>query len=229
VLFLGACGHTPVTRTLFEAIPGLGQNVDAIKLNPNLRYLRVTVRGRVAFMVLGYVEPYPEGNIDTWYSSEGEVLRLQNGRIVGTAGLETDWRAVRPVALPAWKDMAARAGVGYNQDRVGRAAVVENQDMVGRAAVLYSRERDEMPGYRYGIAERLRLYPVPVPYNSKLVGLSPTSLRWFEEEVIGQPDGLASGRYALHTKEDGEPLVAYGEQCLSRTLCIAWQLWAATP
>ena len=204
VLSLCACG-TPVTRTLWDAIPALGQNVDAIKLNPNLRYLRVTVRGRVAFMVLGYVEPHPEGEIDTWYSSAGEVIRLQNGRIVGTAGLETDWRAVRNVSLPAWKDMA------------------------GRTAVVYSRERDEMPGYRYGIAERVKLDPVPAPHNSKLVGLRADSLRWYEEAVLGQPDGLASGRFALHTKEDGEPLVAYGEQCLSQVLCIAWQLWAATP
>lgn len=204
VLFLSACGHTPVTRTLWDAIPGLGKNVDAIKLNPRLRYLRVTVRGRVAFMVLGYVEPTPEGEVDTWYSSEGEVIRLQNGRIVGTAGLETDWRAVRNVSLPAWKDLA------------------------GRPAVVYSRERDEMPGYRYGIAERVKLYPVPAPNNSKLVGLPADGLRWYEEAVLGQPDGLASGRFALHAK-DGEPLVVYGEQCLSQSLCLAWQLWAATP
>ena len=205
VVFLGACGHTPVTRTLWDAIPGLGQNVDAIKLNPNLRYLRVTVRGRVVFMVLGYVEPYPEGEIATWYSSEGEVIRLQNGRIVGTAGLETDWRAVRNVSLPAWKDMA------------------------GRPAVVYSRERDEMPGYRYGIAESVKLYPVPAPNNAKLAGLRADSLRWYEEAVLGQPNGLASGRFALYAKADGELLVAYGEQCLSQNLCLSWQLWAATP
>ena len=205
VLFLSACGHTPVTRTLWDAIPALGRNPDAIELNPKLRYLRVTVRGRVAFMVLGYVEPAPEGEIATWYSSEGEVIRLQNGRVVGTAGLETDWRAVRNVSLPAWKDLA------------------------GRAAVVYSRERDEMPGYRYGIAERVKLYPVSVPNNSKLVGLTADSLRWYEEAVLDQPDGLASGRFALYTKDNGETLVAYGEQCLSQTLCLAWQLWAATP
>lgn len=201
VLSLSACGHTPVTQTLSDAISGRDKNIDAIKLNPALRYLRVTVRGRVALLVLGYIEPHPEGSIDTWYSSEGEVLRLQNGRIVGTAGLETDWRAVRNVSLPAWKDMA------------------------GHPALVYSRERDEMPGYHFGIAENVSLYSVPAPSNSKLAGLPADGLRWYEEAVLGQPDGLASARFALHADE---PRVVYGEQCLSQKLCIAWQTWPAT-
>ena len=200
VLSLNACGHTPVTQTFLDAISGRDKNVDAIKLNPALRYLRVTVRGRVALLVLGYVEPHPEGEIDTWYSVEGEVLRLQNGRIVGTAGLETDWRAVRNVSLPAWKDMAGRP-------------------------LVYSRERDEMPGYRFGIAENVTLYSVPAPSSSRLAVLPADGLRWYEETVLGQPDGLASARFALHA---GEPRVVYGEQCLSQKLCIAWQTWPAT-
>ena len=202
VLSLCACGHTPVTRTLFDAIPGLGRNTDDIPLNPNLRYLRVTVRSRVVLMVLGYVEPHPEGEIDTWYSSEGEVIRLQNGRIVGTGGLETDWRAVRTFSLPAWKDMA------------------------GRQDVTYRRERDEMPGYRFGIAERVSLSPVRVPANARLVGFPVSGLRWYEESVIGQSDGLPSARFALQASE-GEPRVIYGEQCLSQNLCLAWQAWPA--
>ena len=74
-VLLGACGHTPVSRTLWDAM-GKGQSVDAIILNPNLRYLRVSVRGRVVLMVLGYLDAAPDGVIETWYSSAGEVLRL---------------------------------------------------------------------------------------------------------------------------------------------------------
>ena len=191
-----------MTRTLFDAIPGLGTSADNINLNPNLRYLRVTVRGRVVLMVLGYVEPHPEGAIDTWYSSEGEVIRLQNGRVVGTAGLETNWRAVRNSSLPAWKDM------------------------LGRSAVTYKRERDQMPGYRFGIAETVSLYPVPVQTNAKHKGLSVQGLRWYEEAVLGKPGGPPSARYALLAK-NGDPRVVYGEQCLVTDLCIAWQVWPA--
>ena len=207
---LGACslvGHTLVTRTLIDAIPGLGKNTDDIPLNPSLRCLRVTVRGRVALMVLGYVEPHPEGVIDTWYSREGELIRLQNGRVVATAGLETNWRMVKNFSLPAWKDMLAQ--------------------QAGPKPLVYPRERDEMPGYRYGIAESVSLYPVRAPSNAKLVGLPVQDLRWYEETVLGQPDGLPSARFALHVK-DGDPRVIYGEQCLSQNLCFSWQTWPAT-
>ena len=203
LLALGACGHTPVTRTLFDAIPGLSKAVDDTPLNPNLRYLRVTVRGRVALMVLGYIDPTPEGEIDTWYSGEGEVIRLQNGRIVETAGLETNWRAVRNLSLPAWKDM------------------------LGRQALVYRRERDEMPGYRFGIAESVSLYHVPVPSNARLVRMPAADLRWYEETVLGQPDALPSARFGLQAKE-GEPRVVYGEQCLAQDFCLAWQIWPAS-
>ena len=201
VLFLGACGYTPVTRTVWDAI-GTGQSVDAIKLNPNLRYLRVTVRGRVVLMVLGYMDASLGGAVETWYSSDGELLRLQNGRVVATAGLETDWRAVRPIALPGWKDM------------------------LGRSSVTYQRERDEMPGFRFGISETISLYAVRTPTNPRLMGLPAQSLRWFEEAVQGQPGGLPSARYALRI-EDSEPRVVYAEQCLSPTFCLAWQIWPA--
>jgi hypothetical protein len=143
-----------------------------------------------------------DGTARVWYSTEGEVISLQNGRVVNTAGLETDWRAVKNFSLPAWKDM------------------------IGRNAVTYSRERDEMPGYRFGIKETVSLYPVDVPSNAKLVGITATTLRWYEESVIGQPGGLPSARFAVQVK-DGATRIVYGEQCLAKTLCIAWQVWPA--
>lgn len=194
--FLAACGHTPVTQTLFDAIPALGQDVDTIALNPNLRYLRVAVRGRLVLMVLGYVEPHSAGEINTWYSSEGEVLRLQNGRVIATVGLETDWRAVRNFSLPVWKNVDESTNVSYR------------------------RERDEMPGYRYGIAEDVSLYAIPAPSDSKLKGAFVSDLRWFAEST----EGLPLARYALRTTA-GESSVIYAEQCLSREFCISWQTW----
>ena len=204
-LALSACsmvGHTPISKTFFDAIPGLGESVDSLKLNPNLRYLRVTVRGRVVLMVLGYIEPHPEGDINTWYSSQGEVIRLQNGRVVGTAGLETDWGAVRNFALPTWNEV------------------------LGSEAMVYRRERDEMPGYRFGIAETVSIAPVPTPFNAKLAGLPAKDFRWFEETVLEQPSGLPSARYAIYDK-DGVRLVLYSDQCLSPSFCLSWQIWAA--
>ena len=204
LLFLTACGHTPVTLTLFEAA-GIGKNIDAIKLNPKLRYLRVTVgTERVALMVLGYLEPTPEGPIETWYSSEGEVLKLQNGRVLSTAGMAIDWRAAQYKGLLPWPEM------------------------VRRMSSEFARQTDQMPGYKFGIAEKVSVAFVPAPTNANLVGIAPDNLRWYEETVRGTSHGLPSARYALRLTTSG-PVVVYGQQCFSNDFCISWQPWPATP
>ena len=201
LLSLAGCMHTPVTLTLFESV-GLNKNVDALQLNPQLRYLRVNVDGRVLLMVMGYSEPSAAGTLETWYSGEGEVLRLLNGRIFSTAGLDVDWQAVRNTALPSWGEM------------------------LGRPSAQFVRERDEMPGYRFSITETVSLDSVPAQTNSKLVGLSASDLIWFEETVRKGANGVPSARYGLRVVA-GVPSVVYGEQCLSNNFCFSWQTWPA--
>ena len=204
VLALTACGHTPVTLTLFEAA-GIGKSVDTLKLNPNLSYLRVTVGvDRVVLMVLGYLDHTPQGTIETWYSSEGEVLKLQNGRVVSTAGLAIDWRTVRYNALLAWPEM------------------------VRRMSSEFGRQTDQMPGYKYGIDQKVSIAFVPAPINTNLVGVAPDNLRWYEETVQGTLHGLPSARYGLRLSTSG-PVVVYGQQCFSDDFCISWQPWPAKP
>lgn len=202
-LLLAACGHTPVSRTVSEAL-GLGKSVDDIALNPALRYLRVTGQGRPVLMVLGYVQPSAEGAVETWYSSGGEVLQLREGRVISTAGLQVDWRAVRYAALPSW----AQASEG--------------------GAVQFRRERDEMPGYRFGLTDTVSLRPVDAPRNARLVGLPASDLRWFEETVLGSPHGRPSARYGLRMR-DGQAQVVYAEQCLAPDFCMTWQTWPVQP
>ena len=202
-LAMTACGHTPVTLTLSDAL-GMGQQVDATPLNPKLRYLRVTVKGRVILLVLGYKESHDLGPIETWYSAEGEVLRMQNGRILSTTGLQVDWRAVRHKEQPSW------------------AYLLEHNSL------QFKREIDEMPGYRFGIEQKLSLYQIPTPKNALLKGLPPSDLRWLEEKVLDQNNGLPSARYGLQIK-DGLHKVVYADQCLSKDFCFTWQIWPLTP
>lgn len=178
--------------------------VDTASLDPALKYLRVFVDGRVALLVLGYVDAHPHGNVETWYSAKGEVIKLQRGRIVGTVGLSTDWRDVRQSAPPSWRDLTKKP-------------------------LEYQRERDEMPGYRMGIVEQITIRPIPAPIKSQISGLDPHGLQWFEESVVS---GLLSvdlprDRFAVRSGQGGDTVV-YAEQCLSRDLCIAWQKWPAT-
>ena len=199
---LAACGHTPVTRTLAQAFDS-GQNIDQQPLNPQLDYLRVSLNGRLALMVLGYREQTLLGPVETWYSSQGEVLKLHHGRLVSTVGLALDWRDVRYQNLPTWHE-----------------ASTNSQQQV------FVRVRDQMPQYRFGITEKIAIYPIAAPKDAKLAGVSATQLSWLEEKVVSSPHGLASARFGLHTHA-GVTQVIYGEQCLTESMCIAWQKWPA--
>lgn len=202
---LTGCVQTPITQTLVEAFgKGKSSNIDTVKLNPNLKYLRLTIRDRSVLMVLGYLDNTPQGNIETWYSSEGEVLRLLNGRVLSTNGLELDWRNVNYVSLPAWSELS---GLSPNSSNF-----------------QFTRTYDQMPAYKFGISEVVNLYGVSTPGNSNLVGLPANQLKWLEEKVKGTTHDLPSARYGLSTK-DGHAVLVYGEQCFSSELCFSWQTW----
>jgi len=210
-LFGCASGSTPLADVLSAVISnqfGAGAETPlSAKLNPAYRYLRVEVDGRApALLVLGYVDSHPQGEIEVWYTAKREVIKTQNGRIVGTAGLEVDWRAVRfPTAPPPW------------------ATAQEAR---------YQRSRDEMPGHRYAITDQIQLKPwlgmppltLPAALNS---GQAKNSYRWFSETTLNAskqplpPSWFAWGLY------QGQPTVVYSVQCLSPTFCLKLQRWPA--
>jgi hypothetical protein len=219
VVTLSACsaGGNAILQTLPYAY-GRNPSVDNARLNPNFRYLRVTIGGRVALLALGNVDSHPQGPIEVWYSAEREVLRLQNGRLVGAVGLTTEWREVSLSELPSWS-VAARAD----------------------QALRWTRTRDVMPGYRFGVKDALALRVVAEPKPSALQGLDPQRLTWFEERVESAPMwGLSAvfgdsssadiplplARYAVDL-QGGRETVVYGEQCLAPDLCFTWQRWPA--
>lgn len=180
--------------------------IDGSKLDPRYRYLRVTIEKNTTMMVLGEVDAHPAGPIEVWFSGLGEVLRLQQGRVVSLTGVFAEWPRVQwPEGTPDWALVLARG-----------------------EAIEYDRLRDVMPGYRYGVRDRLRLRPVLAPARSQLAGVAPQNLHWFEEVMLSTTDRetLPPARYAL-SLAGGAPQVIYGEQCISPKLCFTWQRWAA--
>lgn len=206
VALLAGCASTdPVMQTLQAAFQR-DAAVDAAKLNPNFRYLRVTIAGRTALLALGYVDEDRRGPIEVWYSAEREVLKLQNGRVVGAVGMLTEWRNVQMPELPTWPVLAREP-----------------------AARRWERTRDVMPGYRYGLREAIALATVPAPDKSALRELDAKTLTWFEERVESSSAGestLPPARYAVRIA-GGQGTVVYGEQCLAPALCFTWQRWPA--
>ena len=210
-------GSQAILQTLpyaYRRSPG----VDDTRLNPNFRYLRVTIGGHVALLVLGDVDKNAQGPIEVWYSAEREVLRLQNGRLAGAVGLTTEWRDVSLPDLPSWS-VAARSNQPFR----------------------WTRRRDVMPGYRFGVTDELVLRIVAAPAHSALQGVDPQRLTWFEESIesgkeVGRQSLLGGGleianalplaRYAVDLSGAQETVV-YAEQCLAGDLCFTWQRWPA--
>jgi hypothetical protein len=182
-----------------------------IRLNPNFRYLRVDIQGRVVFLALGDEDKHDRGLIEVWYSANKEVLRLQNGRVAGATGLTTEWRSVVLDEAPSWT-----LAMGTVQPQ------------------RWVRTRDVMPGYRSGVRDQLELRTIPPPQNLSLQAHDPLRLKWFEERVVASENNVAmraatmqrlpAARYAVDFQGD-RAVVVYGEQCLAPELCFAWQQW----
>lgn len=170
------------------------------------RYLRMEVGGRpVAILALAFIDNHPAGEIETWFSAQREVIKTQNGRIIGTAGLEVDWTGVRyPIAPPQW-------------------------DKVSSTGATYVRERDQMPGYAFGLRDSMAIIPlseVPVSRLPKGMPLAAArTYRWFQES------GRSSVGVDLPTEliawgaHRGGQTVVYSEQCLTPEFCLKLQRW----
>lgn len=197
-LLAGCASDRSAAYEVARSIVRPNADIDRRPLDPALRYLRVTANGKVALMALGYTDP---GSVQVWYSAMGEVLRLQQGRLMGLTGTPVEWRAVSwPEGLPAWSSVLGQ-GPGAS----------------------YQRLRDEMPGYHLGVRDALHLQPMAAPGGTALQGLPAESLRWFQE--IPNGGALPPARYAVHP-DTAEPV--YGEQCLNAELCLTWQTWPPT-
>ncbi|MDP9990105.1 hypothetical protein J2W28_000515 [Variovorax boronicumulans] len=184
-----------------------GQAAAQPDFNPAYRYLRTQVGDRTLFMVLGYIDQRAEGPVEVWYSGSGEIVRLLNGQLVGTTGLSTDWRNVRFTGLPAWPTPdATRTSGGSGQS--------------------YTRLRDLMPGYRFGIRDEIVRTPISPPQNTFLAGANPASLRWYEERSVSRPStaSLPAARFGI-SSASGAPQVVYSEQCLTSDFCMSFEQW----
>lgn len=206
-LILAGCAPTPGLKSIMDLGGELSKRDKTEPvvgtLNPAYRYLRVQTEGRVAYFVLGYLDPHPDGLIEVWYSGEREVLRLQRGRIVGVTGTSTEWPAVKLIQAPTW---AANMNSGS-----------------------FQRIRDVSPGYRFGIKEIMQIQAIQPPDKTALQLLPKADLHWFEETATARNSSTAEPslpptRYALK-QDKGTLNVIYAETCLAKDLCFSWQRW----
>jgi hypothetical protein len=216
VCVLSACANSDsniiygTLRLAFGKEPDLTKNHT---LNPDYRYLRMTVSGRISLLVLGYTEPDLDGAGATqiWYNNLGEVIKLRNGRLVGTSGIPFDWLAVRHENLPPW------------------------QQMVPDKALIFQRVRDLKLRYQFGVREEVMLSALSQPPENTMAGEPRADLIWVQESYKPQHpeseaiESLPASYFALDLKspELGAERVVYSWQCLSPSVCLGLQPWRA--
>jgi len=161
------------------------------RLSDQYDYLLLRLQGRDAVMVQG--GRGAAGQQD-WFSARREWLRLQGGRIVGLQGMGHDWHAVRGQP-PDWAQVDA-------------------------APLRWTRERDVMPGYRFGVVDQITTRVGVAPTSGLPPRLQPQPhWRWYEEDVQstdaqGQPWAFTQ-RFAL-----AQGQVVYSEQCVAPQWCL---------
>lgn len=192
---------------LVATISGLTRNSDNQKnlpaLSTQFKYLRVQYNQLPAvYMVLGYVDTKESQTIQTWYSADGEVIKLEEGRIVGTVGLPHDWSQVKLSGLPSWKVLSS-----------------------GQPA-SYSRQRDTKMGYAYSVLDNVQVNLRSANAHSPLPPTAPqlpSTAWWVEESTSALPTA-----YIAVIPEKNDLLWVYSYQCLSPQACLSMQLWPPT-
>lgn len=204
-LLAGGCGTGTPVAPYAQAVQALWTSDQAAlpsQLNPAYRYLKIQAGNAApALLVLGYEDPHPDGKIEVWYSARQEVVKLQNGRIIGTAGLPVNWHQVR-FRAPDWSAVPA-------------------------TGIHYQRLRDASPGYRANLADQVTLKPQTgqpdLVLPADLSGAIADRLSWFREDVTSSealPTAwFAWGRYR------GQNDIVYARQCLSPEYCLQLQRW----
>jgi Group 4 capsule polysaccharide lipoprotein gfcB, YjbF len=208
-LLLGCAGESRVFQESMSAIwqsnkfkdPTLGAT-----LNPIYRYLRGHNSHGVILMVWGYVDVDSKSNvlIEVWYSGSKEAIKLQDGRVVATTGLNADWLAVRYQGTPSWTQLLA------NPEQI---------------PVPYSRSVDLKLNYQFGKTQAMTLTRIPAPEAHKLPGVSAVGAQWFEERA--ESSQLPPTIYAVvpNWMKSGQAKVVYTWHCFKQDECFGFQEW----
>ena len=172
----------------------------SVRLDQRYRYLKLTAFGRSVYPVLGFVD----GSTEVWYTGQGEVVRLINGRLSDSAGLPIDWRAVHAPGAPDWSSVFA-------------------------PAVRYERRRDVVKGSYSSVSDQVSVARISAPQSVVVANNLSSELIWFEESSSTNDPRFRVGTalYAVNMASV-PPKVVYSEQCLGESLCLKMQEWSAS-
>lgn len=204
---LGGCSTTMQAgvQTIAQALGAGDGDVEQQPLNPQLKYLRVQIGRQAGLMVNAGDIASAHGPQARWYSADGVVLRLAQGRIAAVNDGARAWRLVDGPAPLDWQRIAA----GQPQ--------------------RWREVSDQQPGYRFGITRERELRvlaqtpPIEVLEASRHVTAGVT---WFEER---SPRGDPQPAWYAVDLSAQPARVVFGQTCLQADWCLNWQAWPPQP
>lgn len=194
-LLLASCANFNATLDTALAVWG----PPPARLVPGFEYLEVSVGSHRTVMALGKREQTGGAWLEQWFSGQGEMLELRDGRIHRALGMTHEVRETR-AKPPAWDSRPALAAPG----------------------MAWSRQRQVMPGYQLRL-EEVRSQDISPPDAGPFA-----EAQWVQEEVrtrvLGGPAWQYTERFALR-----EGRVVYSEQCIHPELCFRLRPMGVAP
>lgn len=186
----GCQGLNPVNDTAGYLFRSKSPKVNFLK---GFEYLEIEWRGRTSTMVLGYRESQGSQVSEHWYSGQGEMLQLINGRIVQVIGMTKEVRNVSSYP-PAWTDI-----------------------LTDQSSVAWMQTKEVMPRYRIGLQEFMMSRQSTPAASEKALAADATG--WIIEEVKSKNEkGMPwfyQQKFALISNR-----VVYSEQCVTHEMCF---------
>lgn len=189
----GCQGFNPVIDTAGHFWAGKEKREN---FSVGFEYLEVEWQGRKAAMALGYRETKGTQVNEHWYSGQGEMIKLVNGRVVQVLGMTKEVRQVLGVP-PVWADLLAH-----------------------RLPVAWSQTKEVMPLYRYGLQEYFLSQQITPTALDKAIGSEATA--WVVEEVRSKSENGMPWIYQQKFALLGDKVI-YSEQCVAPEMCFKFR------
>ncbi len=192
-------GCTGERTQCFAASTGfLKNNTQNPALTQNFNYMRVSMNGQVVWLAQGATDQWPAADTKVYYSADRSVFKWANGRLISVTTPEYNWRE-------------------HTRKPINWAAV---------KPFKFIRDIDTVEGLT-AKKEQRQLTSSVIPNHDSYVG-DKTPLLWMHETGIATSAAMRDSPsydnwYAFKINDLSEPV--YGQHCLSKNYCLAWQVW----